>query len=529
MRSLAKLQSKATKRTVVACLSIGFLMPLGCKSGGIWTPKMPKFGMPELAFGSKKKEDKIQPPAMNFTPDGERGSSIAQLPDRSFPDVAKSDNSSGFSREPYAVDDESGSSLADIARQRAQTLVDNADSMAQRGTSMAQRGSQNAMNSVNQRIDQYRTQGQQGLESAQDRLQNSIADSRLLPSDRNDIGRPNITGIPGGSLGNPIGGIGPVNQDSNQRIAQNPSTSNSMVSNNNTSRQNADSMGIGSSQSRSDLYSGLPSAPAPTGSNPFPPASTGLPPATRFAESPAVNTIPDRQPSQEFAQPVSVNSPDSGLPPASRIQPNATFETPSSTMPPASTQQTAQPAFSPSPSGGFRPGSTGGQAQLPQAGTTTQHPLSGGYSMQNQTGPGINNAGVVQNPYHLPAATQPNSTLPNSTLPNSTLPAAPTAPVAPAAPGLGTPASPTNNPGLPQFPSSNQYPSTQHGSFSSPSYPAQPVGYSAPAAPTMTPNPAAITLPSYPGTASTGTGLPAASATPPGMVCDGDTCYVPQK
>lgn len=465
-----------SRTATTGLLATMLLLPLGCKTGESWAPKMPKFGMPEIAFGKKSAEDEIQPPAMRFSPDGDMGSPDT-LPERSLAGSSYTPNQ--LPREPYAVD-EAPEDLGDLAARRSEEIL-------QRELENSRRRIQPQVNAqVNALAEEARATREQ-LNQGLDRIPGR---QYLAPS-----GDPTINRIPGGSLNNEFesprrdgtglaGSVPPAlpsppsstgfpemnRVDSgNARIAPNSSSAGTALVGN---QQNIEPSrpALPTPPVANDSLSQLapPSNPFTSPSNPLgslPNPGAGLP--TTSGSSTGLPTPGAGLPplAQTTLPPINRNPTLPGLPAATTAQdPTRMAAAPSATATPV---QYAVP----NSSGGFVPGeiaTTGGLETLPTLGTRSQYPLGGGMTKQPSTQPGTNAPGVIQNQFDNSNRNYPSTGSPGFQ------------------PSFGAPAG---------SPAPSGIPAPAAGTFNS-AAPSQPVGHTLPGAPA-------------------------------GMVCDGDQCYIP--
>lgn len=450
MREFVKNSGNLMRRTsvIVGVCLLSTTLQIGCKSGEAWTPKMPKFGTPALAFGTKSKADeKIEPPAMNFSPDQTDRTRLAKEARRPFgvPDSSETLGRNTPSRSPYAVDEEdtSTSALAEAARVRQENTKSEIDRLRDSGLKSNSTG----LGSTNS----FAGYGQSGRN-----MDNSITNSPLMPSGNNGSGLADIRSIPGGPIGNSY---------------PSPKLNNSLEADRSAPAQNS-----------------FPSLPAAPNSSL---AGNALPPAFNNSAAPGINGL-------------STLPADLGSSSSSMI-------TNQNMLPPP-----PPPGFGQSASSGLASG--GLNAGLPSASTIPSTP-GGGYNAQvTATTPAPSMQTVAPLQPAAPARPNPGASFrPGSTASASGLPAFPTSGNANRSPA----AAPQ---GYPQTPAP-AYPTTPHGSFRPATGNVQPVNYQS-------------GLPAFPGNASNGQ-FPAANrnaanpqampaGSPPGMVCVGDQCFVPQ-
>lgn len=484
----------SVKNLSTGMIAASVLLSSGCKMTDSWGSKMPKFGMPDLAFGNKsKKDDGIEPPAMNFTPGGDADSALAQMPQTRRPYDARTADEK-LPRSPYAVDDSpasssAGRSLADLAQSDSEKILARQDQ------------------STRNNYDRYL-----GNTPSRSKAEDMI-NSRTLPSDRNGLGSNAITQIPGGPLdggySNPgKRGQGPELPSSpelpgldSSRIAATPNSGFD-------ASRSAGGIGAigtnpldGSANQRVGFQNNLPSPSTDNlnsglssnnrnsaGSNIQNQSGLSLPPGLSAPPSMGPRGLDGGDLGQSLSSPMDNRFPAGGLPSGGLSSGNSISSSPGSTGLQPNTLPTAPatPQYAvPNPTGRFLPGSTGGVTSRSAALPPSTDSL----------------------PYGFPTGTTPSST-PNTSqgFPGQ---AAPTT----TQPGSGS--------SLPA------YPSTGYNSFQSQNaYPVQQVGY-ANNGMTAQKIPAAIP------TANTGNSsypVSHANATmPSGVVCDGDTCYIPSQ
>lgn len=464
-------------------LTLGFS---GCKAGTLWTPEMPKFGGQPLAFGANNRTEKIKPPAMNFTPDStdqeqiaateqqnnrrrqiEGGSEdrLASAADPSSPGAT----SKRPTRSPYEVeDDDVVDSLANAAKQRLGQAEKDIDVLAQH------------------RSNDYLSQA--GLPSSnqayRDRINESVADSPLLPSDRNGSGVADIRQIPGG----PLNGARRSERNSaasDERVAALPAPPKSAGSSSAGSSAASQRGGTGGLPNLSGLSSerslSSNSLPSLSGSSQTLPAidRSALPDLTLAASrGSALSTSPQLPPPPIFSA-----TSGAGTPP-SRELPGA-INAPTSGV---------------SNSGGLANNSGPRLPALPEA--SGNSPRSNNDTSRNFASTGASAIGSVfgnETPQQASALmSEPRAAQPN--LPAAGFPATGSAPQGRFRPGsTGSPSTlpsfPGVSPGSGSSESGGRYPSTSHGAFRP--------------------------------QVSSGAGS-SGPAHPNGMICDGDKCYIPQ-
>lgn len=457
-------QSPTIRNLSLGLLAIGFLIPTGCQSGNTWAPKFPTLGTPELAFGNRRKPiDEVEPPAMQFTPEGDTAQSYAQTPRTNGNMPSRPD--SGLTRQPYSIDEDLESSqsrgLGGIARENSEKILDD----------------------TQRRLKHEPMMGIEGRPSdllSDSRSNPSLNDSRLLPPGQRDFDT--ITGIPGGPLPNPLG-----------RAPETPTLPGPPATGLVESKPDFGNLGMPSSGMPDNRLSQIPDR------------DTRSIPSQESDDRSGAQTIPDSLPGlgPPAGMGVGYETPSvQDYPPAAGPSRNP----PAQPTNPTTRGQTLQPYAVPSSTGSFRPGSTANAT-----GFDTPAPRVNQSAPLQRSSQGL----LPNNPPSAGGLLPPNQTI-------TPPPATPSAPTAPAAPAMPQPPA-TNNPGLPA------YPTTQHSAFrTNVANPIQPVAYQSSDSDQELGNinrtRSSSGLAPYPGTA---TGESAQK--PAGMICDGDTCYLPQQ
>lgn len=212
-----------SSRVLVVGLSLALLLPSGCQMGETWAPKLPKFGGSNLAFGSKPKEA-IEPPALSFKP-GEAN----KQPSIGNSTQLATDTRSGSTppRAPYTFQEANNSTAtASTGLVPAPTRTDSlagsrpGQGLPNLGSPSSGVSSSPPASALPQLPPTAGGVSQVGYERAEPTrspanpvlsdsslagLNNSVVNSPLLPGGQNPSSHRDIRGIPGGSLGNPLG------------------------------------------------------------------------------------------------------------------------------------------------------------------------------------------------------------------------------------------------------------------------------------------------------------------------------------
>lgn len=325
-----------SSRVLVVGLGLALFMSSGCRTGETWAPKLPKFGSSNLAFGSKPKEE-IEPPALSFKPgeankqpsignstqittDTSRGSASPRAP-YTFqePNNSPGSASTGLVPAPTSQNALAGNSpsqgLPNLGG--ASSGVSTSPPASQLGRLPVSPGGDGRV--VYNEMEPNRNPGNPVLsDSSLGGLNNSVVDSPLLPRGQNPSAQREIRGIPGGSLGNPLGGntsnSGTSAPSNNGGLppapSRGPATPNNLApldsrapSNGPTSPNGLPPIG----QTPSSLPTGLPSAPnSGLSNNALPPAAASsfpsglgqsLPPANQSQNNTGGSMAP-RTPNQ---------------------------------------------------------------------------------------------------------------------------------------------------------------------------------------------------------------------------------------
>ncbi|MDP1564389.1 MAG: hypothetical protein Q8M16_23665 [Pirellulaceae bacterium] len=353
-------------------LAVGFGLTLalssGCRLGESWSPKMPNFGGSGLVFGAKPK-DEIDPPALSFKPSEFNTPASNRNNTQLAGNAAASGSGPGqvTPRAPYSFQESSNPRERD-SNSTASRLPDTRPSTGSNPNPPASALGQlpPSPGGVGQvgydRLDTPRSD----VGSPLGGLGNSVVNSPLLPSGQNPSSQREIRGIPGGSLGNPLGSSAGNTSSYNTSVQDpNPSSPSGLPS------LPPSPMATSPSAPTSSM-SGLPSAGSfspPRSTLPLPNASPGLPaPASTYGQSlpPAV------QPSLGSARLPNL---------APAIPPNLAPANPAPASPVASNGTALEaPPTNPAPArGGFLPGSVGSGQPGPTAAPTYRQTQHGAY------------------------------------------------------------------------------------------------------------------------------------------------------
>jgi hypothetical protein len=343
-------------RVLVVGLGLSNLVFCGCKSGESWAPKLPTFGGSNLVFGSKSK-DEIAPPAMSFKPGEATKPSTSGNPSQLASNSMNSGSSSSATpprapysfREPNTAATNTLDSVAGSPPSRTPaTNVDSNPPAAALGQLPANPGGVSQVG-----YDRTETP-RSGTGTTLGGFNESVVNSPLLPSGQDPSSQRNIRGIPGGSLGNPLGGSSGMvnNSPSTSRLPSLPPSPSADVSTTTSAMSGSPTSGMSSTSSA------MPATSSAAGLSAA---------ANRVVQSTPPSAQLPGLPSPGLTSP---SLPHAGLPNAGVPGPNLV------TAGPTAPNQTAIPAAT--SSSGFRPGSVG-------AGQSATSPASPGTSNYRQT------------------------------------------------------------------------------------------------------------------------------------------------
>ncbi|GEM_PF-1549815 len=369
MKQSLKINGNMMRRPLAIVGVCIFLITLqmGCKSGEAWAPKMPKFGVPALAFGTKSKaSDKVEPPAMSFTPDQADQTRMANNNVRptNTANGAELLGQSSPSRSPYNVDqeDSSTSALASGAAQRQEAIKSDVNRLAGNRSDLGSGGFGQDMASK--------------TELPGRSIDNSITNSNLLDSSNSGTGFADVRSIPGGPIGNPYprtnsplpGAVQP--RQPQDAIASLPKGFNSNGSSSNLTANTLPPTLGGTSPTLGGTLPGNPSSSgAGLGGFPaLPPPPSGSSLAYDSSQRQLVPPPPLGPEMSNSQQPnLAAQGMNSGLGGAANIPAmpgNEYNKLATAVTPDAPTSQAATPVR-PNPGAGFRPGSIASASGLP--------------------------------------------------------------------------------------------------------------------------------------------------------------------